>query len=79
MKLAKKARLRFDRHEGRWMIVYPERGLLLNESGAAIAKKLDGTRTLDQVVDELVAEAGADPADVRAFVADLDKRGLIDR
>lgn len=79
MKLAKKARLRFDRHEGRWMIVYPERGLALNESGAAIAQKLDGTRTLEQIVAELVAERGADPADVHAFIAELEKKGLVDR
>ena len=78
IKLAKKARLRFDRHDGRWMIIYPERGLALNESGAAIAQKLDGTRTLDRVIAELVAEHGADPEDIRAFVADLEKKGLIE-
>jgi len=79
IKLAKKARLRFDRHDGRWMIIYPERGLALNESGAAIAQKLDGTRTLDQVIAELVAEHGADPQDIRAFVDDLEKKGLIEQ
>jgi coenzyme PQQ biosynthesis protein PqqD len=76
--LAKKARLRFDRHEGRWMIMYPERGLALNESGAAIAQKLDGTRTREQVVSELVAEHGADPADVHAFIDALAKKGLVE-
>jgi len=79
MKLAKKARLRFDRHAGRWMIMYPERGLALNESGAAIAQKLDGTRTLDQIVAELVAEHGASEADIHAFIADLEKKGLVEK
>ena len=46
MKLAKKARLRFDRHAGRWMIMYPERGLALNESGA-----LRPDRLIERVVD----------------------------
>ena len=79
MKLAKKARLRFDRHAGRWMIMYPERGLALNESGAAIAQKLDGTRTLDVIVAELVAEHGANPDDIHAFIADLEKKGLVEK
>ena len=79
MKLAKKARLRFDRHDGRWMILYPERGLALNESGALIAQKLDGTRSLETIIDELVDEHGANPDDVRAFIADLEKKGLIER
>lgn len=79
MKLAKKARLRFDRHAGRWMIMYPERGLALNESGALIAQKLDGTRSLERIVAELVAEHGADPADIHAFIADLEKKGLVER
>ena len=78
MKLARKARLRFDRHEGRWMILYPERGLLLNDSGAEIAKKLDGSRTREQIVGELAAEHGADPDDVTAFIDDLAKRGLVE-
>ena len=79
MKLAKKARLRFDRHTSRWMIMYPERGLALNENSALIAQKLDGTRSLDQIVAELVAEHGASPDDIHAFIADLEKKGLIDR
>jgi coenzyme PQQ biosynthesis protein PqqD len=82
-KLARKARLRFDRHEERWMIVYPERGLLLNDAGAAIAKMLDGTRSLDEIADQLADEhAGADretiAKDVGAFVDDLRAKGLLE-
>ena len=57
-KLARKARLRFDRHSGGHMIIYPERGLALNESAAAIAKLCDGTRTVAAIVGELATEAG---------------------
>ena len=39
-KLAKKARLRFDRHSGKLMLIYPERGLALNESAAKILSYL---------------------------------------
>ena len=61
------------------MIMYPERGLALNESGAAIAQKLDGTRTLAQIVAELVAERGANEADIHAFIADLETKGLVEK
>jgi coenzyme PQQ biosynthesis protein PqqD len=78
-KLAKKARLRFDRHSGGHMIVYPERGLALNESAAAIAKRCDGTRTIAEIASELGRETGQDvTADVIAFVEQLAKKGLLD-
>jgi pyrroloquinoline quinone biosynthesis protein D len=81
-RLARRARLRFDRHEGRHMIVYPERGLVLNETGAAIAAKCDGSRTLEAIAAELAAAHGAPLAeverDVVAFVLDLRRRRLLD-
>jgi coenzyme PQQ biosynthesis protein PqqD len=84
-KLAKKARLRFDRHSGKTMLIYPERGLELNDSAAAIAKKCDGSRSVDAIVDELTREFEAGPearaaidADVVAFVIDLRDRGLLE-
>lgn len=78
-KLARKARLRFDRHAGGWMIVYPERGLALNDSAAAIAKLCDGSRSLGVIIEELGAAAGQDvSADVFAFVDDLRRKGLLE-
>ena len=81
-KLAKKARLRFDRHSGGHMIVYPERGLALNDSAAEIAKRCDGSRTLAQIVDELSISApesaSAIRADVLAFVEQLARKGLLE-
>jgi len=85
-KLAKKARLRFDRHSGKHMIVYPERGLALNESAAEIAKRCDGTRTVREIVDELAALADVPPAerstiqeDVVELLQLLDGKGLLER
>jgi coenzyme PQQ biosynthesis protein PqqD len=82
-KLAKKARLRFDRHSKKHMLLYPERGLALNESAALIAKLLDGTRTVGQIVHELARDA--DPAladdiynDVVGFLEDLSRKGLLE-
>ena len=83
-KLAKKARLKLDRHSGKTMLIYPERGLELNDEAAAIATKLDGTRSIAVIADELAAEhAGAERAvierDVVAFVRSLVEKGLIER
>ena len=78
MRLAKRARLRFDRHDGHWMIVYPERGLVLNASAAAIARKLDGTRSRERIVTELTREHDADASDVHAFLDELARKGLVE-
>lgn len=78
-KLAKKARLRFDRHSGKHMLMYPERGLELNESAAAIVKRCDGTKTVGAIVEELRAETGADVRDdVVAIIDGLRKKGLLE-
>lgn len=84
-KLAKKARLRFDRHSSRHMIVYPERGLELNDSAAAIAKRCDGTRTVSEIADEIALEAAVPAAerrgleqDVEEFVELLAQKGLLE-
>ena len=83
-KLAKKARLRFDRHSKKHMIIYPERGLELNDEAAAIAQKLDGTRSIAVIADELAAEHEGAPReaierDVIAFVTSLADKGLLER
>lgn len=78
-KLAKKARLRFDRHSGKHMLVYPERGLELNESAAAIVKRCDGSKSVSAIVEELSKETGADVKDdVIAVIDDLRKKGLFE-
>ena len=81
-RLAKKARLRFDRHWGGYMIVYPERGLALNESAAEIAKRLDGTRTIAEIAREIARAAAGSPEeverDVARFVDALADKGLLE-
>ncbi|MDB4941710.1 MAG: hypothetical protein JWP97_1244 [Labilithrix sp.] len=83
-RLAKKARLKHDRHADRLMLIYPERGLELNDAAAAIARKLDGTRTVATIADELFAEhEGAGRADIERdvvrFVEELRDKGLLER
>lgn len=81
-RLAKKARLRLDRHANKYMIIYPERGLELNDAAAAIAQKCDGTRSVAAITDELFAEhegatRDAIEHDVIAFVIELRDKGLL--
>jgi len=52
-RLARRARLRFDRHAGQWLLLYPERGLVLNESAAAIVTLLTGEHAIDAIVTRL--------------------------
>lgn len=80
-KLAKKARLKFDRHSGQHMLMYPERGLALNESAAEIAKRCDGTKTIEMIVDDLCQhpdDREAIEKDVKAFVDQLAQKGLLE-
>ena len=84
-KLAKKVRLRFDRHSGKHMLIYPERGLELNDSAAEIAKRCDGARTVMDIANDIVKEQGLHPrqieevlGDILAFVEDLRKKGLLE-
>jgi coenzyme PQQ biosynthesis protein PqqD len=84
-KLAKKARLRFDRHSGGHMIIYPERGLALNESAAEIAKRLDGVRSIEAIAHDIAmsTEGEGDEEsivrDVIAFIEQLAAKGLLER
>ena len=82
-RLAKKARLKLDRHANKYMIIYPERGLELNDAAAAIAKKCDGSRSVGAIALELAAEHDGAPRetieqDVIAFVSMLRDKGLLE-
>jgi coenzyme PQQ biosynthesis protein PqqD len=82
-RLAAKARLKWDRRESRYMILYPERGMTLNDAAASIVKLCDGARTIDDIARELAtAAAGADVETIRkdvvAFLEEMRKRGLME-
>ena len=80
-KLAAKVRLKHDRHEGQWLLLYPERGQVLNASAAAIAQRCDGTRSVAAIAEELAREHAAPAAeieaDVVALVEQLAAKGLL--
>ena len=70
--LARKARLRTDRLTGETLLLYPEHGLVLHPSAAAILRLCDG-RPVSAIADELAAPVG----DVLDFLALLSDRGLV--
>jgi len=81
-RLAAKARLRWDRRGGRYMLLYPERGLALNATAADIVRLCTGERTVRAIVDELATTYAPQPRDavereVLAFLARMAERGLI--
>ena len=81
-KLATRARLRLDRKTGEYVLLYPEKGLLLNASSAAIAKRCTGEHTVSEIVLELAQEfSEPDPKrlerEVLELLSALAERGLI--
>lgn len=65
-----------------WFLLAPERAVKLEGPAAAILQALDGARSLDAVVDHLAAAFAAPrnriDRDVRAFLADLAKRRMVE-
>ena len=70
--LARKARLRTDRLSGETLLLYPEHGLVLNPSAAAILRLCDGRSVRD-----IAAELTAPLDDILDFLATLSDRGLV--
>jgi pyrroloquinoline quinone biosynthesis protein D len=81
-RLAQKARLRSDAKSGRYLLLYPERGMELNPTGAEILKLCDGERTVAEIVKTLTERhAPASPErierEVLAFLEALHARALV--
>jgi coenzyme PQQ biosynthesis protein PqqD len=80
--LATKARLRFDRTTGGYLLLYPERGLALNATAANILKLCDGELTVEGMVEKLQVEyldrsEEEIRRDVLEFLEEMAKRGLV--
>ena len=80
-KLARRARLRVDGF-GEAILLYPERGLLLNQSAAAIVGLCDGRHSVAEIAATLAQDRGAPrelvERDVKAFLRELRDRGLLE-
>jgi pyrroloquinoline quinone biosynthesis protein D len=81
-KLARKARLKLDRHTGEHWLIYPERGMRLNASAARIAALCSGELPLSELIERLAADSGgASRAQIAReaseFLGALAERGLL--
>jgi coenzyme PQQ biosynthesis protein PqqD len=75
-------RLRLDRRTGRYLLLYPERGLELNKTATEIARLCTGEWTIDDIVDQLARTYGdVSSEDMRRelqeFLHSLVGRGLL--
>ncbi len=82
-RLAPKARLRWDEVEKRYMLVFPEAALMLNETAPEILKLCDGQHTTEGIVDSLAKRfTGIDrkiiEEDVMSFLTRIKARGLLE-
>jgi coenzyme PQQ biosynthesis protein PqqD len=81
-RLSPKVRLRFDRRTGRYLLLYPERGLELNTTGTEIARRCTGEWTIDGIAQDLARiYLDVSPDDIMRAVHDflqtLADRGLL--
>jgi coenzyme PQQ biosynthesis protein PqqD len=81
-RLAPKARVRFDRRGQQYMLLYPEKGLALNSTAAAVVALCTGEHTVAAIVEQLAARASAEPRErvereILAFLQVVADRGLV--
>lgn len=81
-RLPRGVRLRRDEARDAWVLLAPERVLKPDPIAVEILKRVDGRTTLEGLVDDLARSFSADrgrvEADVRAFLADLAEKGLME-
>ena len=74
--------LKHDETRGEWLLMAPERVLKLNAVAVEILKRCDGKATLGEIVDQLAAAFTADrgriETDVRALLAELAAKRMVD-
>ncbi len=81
-RLASKVRLRFDRKGERYMLLYPEKGLVLNPTAAEIVRLCTGEHTVGAIVERLVEKYPTQAREalerqVMEFLSAMADRGLV--
>lgn len=81
-RLAAKARLRWDRTTKQYLLLSPERGLLLNQTAAEVLRLCSGEQTVAGVLDVLTGRYPEQQRedleqDVLAWLHEIARRGLI--
>ena len=80
-RFARGMRLREDAARARWVVVGPERLFVPDEIALEILRLLDGSRSVEAIVDDLAARFDAPreaiAADVTALLDDLLAKGVV--
>ena len=82
-RLAAKARLRYDRRSERYLLLYPERGLVLNPTAVDIVRLCTGDHTVGAIVERLAEKYATQPRAViereaLTFLGTMSDRGLLE-
>lgn len=79
-KLSRRFRLQYEEAQTRWVLLYPEGMVQLNDSAAEILKRCDGQRSLSEIVSELEQAFNAQglTPQVQALLEEGQRRGWID-
>jgi pyrroloquinoline quinone biosynthesis protein D len=80
--LAAKARLRQDSKTGRYLLLYPERGMDLNATSVEILRLCNGEATVSEIVETLARRYASTPSsviesEVLSFLTALHDRALL--
>jgi coenzyme PQQ biosynthesis protein PqqD len=81
-KLAAQARLRLDRKTDRYLLLYPERGMILNPTAKEILLLCTGAQTVATIIDCLACRYAGQPRElieqeVYCFLGEMARRGLV--
>ena len=82
-RIASKARLRFDRQSERYLLLYPERGLVLSPTAADVVRLCTGEHTVATIVERLAEKYADQPREVIErevldFLGAMADRGLVE-
>lgn len=83
LRLARQVRLKADPRSGKQMLLYPERGLELNEIAAQVAALCSEETTVGEILERMAAAAAAGTpreridSEVLEFLRALEDRGLL--
>ena len=81
-RLLRGVRLKYDETRSEWLLLAPERVIKVDAIAVEILKRCDGIATIEAIVDDLAQQFSADRgrvgADVRALLADLAAKRMVD-
>jgi pyrroloquinoline quinone biosynthesis protein D len=70
-RLAAGVRLHFDATRDAWVLLAPERVIEMEGPASEIVRRCDGSRTVEQIIDELAVVYTADRAEIAGDVMDM--------